>query len=71
VLNAVVRLNRNVSRSSRRFMLDVECEFFVETFDLCPKTHGLIVYNFMFEFDCTVTSVHYHEHTVEYLFNVI
>jgi hypothetical protein len=38
-------------------MLDVECDFFVDTFDLCPKTHGLIIYNFMFEFDCTVTSV--------------
>jgi hypothetical protein len=63
VLDAVVRLNRNVSRSGRRFAIDVECEFFVDTSNLCvQKTQGLIVFNFMYDFDCIVTSVHCHEH---------
>jgi hypothetical protein len=58
-----VRLNRNVSRSGRRFAVDVECDFFVDTFDLCvEKTQGLTVFNFMCAFDRIVTSVHYHEY---------
>jgi hypothetical protein len=53
-----VRLNRNVSRSGRRLAVDIECEFFVDTFDLwVQKTQGLIVFNFMCEFDRIVSSV--------------
>jgi hypothetical protein len=37
VLDAVVRLNRHVSISGRRFAVDVECEFFVDTFTLCVQ----------------------------------
>jgi hypothetical protein len=66
VLDAVVRVTRNVSRSGRRFAVDVECEFFVDTFDLLfQKKQDLIVFNFMCEFDRIVTSVHYPEHPVD------
>jgi hypothetical protein len=62
----VVRLNRNVSRIGCRFAVDVECEFFVDTFDLCvQQTQGLIVFNFMCEFDRIVTLVHYQEHLID------
>jgi hypothetical protein len=55
-----------VSRSGRRLAVDIECEFFVDTFDLwVQKTQGLIVFNFMCEFDRIVSSVHYHEHPVD------
>jgi hypothetical protein len=58
VLDPVVRLNRNVSRSGHRFAVDVESKFFVDTFDLCvQKTQSLIVFNFMCEFDRIVTSL--------------
>jgi hypothetical protein len=66
VMDAVVSLIWNVSRSGHRFVVDVECQFFVDTFDLCvQKTQSLIVFNFMCQFDLIVTSVHSHEHPVD------
>jgi hypothetical protein len=51
VLDAMERLNWNVSRNGRRFAVDIECEFFVDKFDLCDqKTKGLIVFNFTVAF---------------------
>jgi hypothetical protein len=70
VLDAVVRLNQNVSRSDRRFAVDVECEFFVDTFDLCvQKTQGLIVFNSRRNHEHPVNCVLLHN--AEYIVDVL
>jgi hypothetical protein len=45
----------DVLRSDRRFTVDVECDFFVDMFDLCVTGSHC-------EFDCFVTSVDYHHY---------